>query len=150
MQAYFRTKYSKLCLQRKIFFFENVRINLSVSLNIGDCYPRTCKNNATCFDGINNCTCACVSGFEGKNCSIGKLLNNFNKLFLVQKSTEMFSRFFTSQRKHFSVAVGSICTTSKICLSLVNSLLLLLLLLLLLPLLLSPFQTQMTVILTRV
>ena len=58
------------CVCREFFFFENARINLGVSLNIGDYYPRTYENDGTCFDGMNNYTCACVPGFEGKNCSI--------------------------------------------------------------------------------
>ena len=59
-----------VCREEYFFFFENARINLGVSLNIGDCYPRTCENNGICFDGMNNYTGACVPGFKGKNCSI--------------------------------------------------------------------------------
>ena len=43
-------------------------------LDINDCYPSPCKNKGTCIDGVNSYTCACVPGFEGKNCTIGKLL----------------------------------------------------------------------------
>ena len=46
-----------------------------ISLDIDDCYPSPCENNGTCIDGVNNYTCACVPGFEGKNCTISKLLN---------------------------------------------------------------------------
>ena len=51
-----------------------------ISSDIDDCYPSPCKNNGTCIDGVNNYTCSCVPGFEGKNCTISKLLNNFNNL----------------------------------------------------------------------
>ena len=51
-----------------------------ISSDIDDCYPSPCKNNGTCIDGVNNYTCSCVPGFEGKNCTISKLLNKFNNL----------------------------------------------------------------------
>ena len=51
-----------------------------ISSDIDDCYPSPCKNNGTCIDGVNNYTCSCVPGFEGKNCTISKLLNDFNNL----------------------------------------------------------------------
>ena len=37
-----------------------------------DCNPYPCVNNATCIDDLNNYTCTCPPGFEGKNCSISK------------------------------------------------------------------------------
>ena len=43
-------------------------------LDINDCYRSPCENKGTCIDGVNSYTCACVPGFEGKNCTIGKLL----------------------------------------------------------------------------
>ena len=43
-------------------------------LDISDCYRSPCENKGTCIDGVNSYTCACVPGFEGKNCTIGKLL----------------------------------------------------------------------------
>ena len=59
----------------KNFFF--------ISSDIDDCYPSPCKNNGTCIDGVNNYTCSCVPGFEGKNCTISKLLSNFNNLVFI-------------------------------------------------------------------
>ena len=50
-----------------------------ISSDIDDCYPSPCENHGTCVDGVNNYTCACLPGFEGKTCAIGKLLNNINK-----------------------------------------------------------------------
>ena len=38
--------------------------------DIDDCDPYPCLNNGACIDGVNNYTCACSSGFEGRNCSI--------------------------------------------------------------------------------
>jgi len=43
-------------------------------LDINDCYPSPCEKKGTCIDGVNSYTCACVPGFEGKNCTNGKLL----------------------------------------------------------------------------
>ena len=57
-----------------------------ISSDIDDCYPSPCKNNGTCIDGVNNYTCSCVPGFEGKNCTISKLLNNFNNLVFFKLS----------------------------------------------------------------
>ena len=42
------------------------------SLDIDDCNPYPCVNNGTCIDGVDNYTCACVPGFQGKNCAISK------------------------------------------------------------------------------
>ena len=58
------------------------------SSDIDDCYPSPCENNGTCIDGVNNYKCACVPGFEGKNCSIGKLSNNFDQPILLFKSQQ--------------------------------------------------------------
>ena len=38
-----------------------------------DCASDPCENNATCTDEVNNYTCTCMAGYEGNNCSIGKL-----------------------------------------------------------------------------
>ena len=54
-----------------------------ISSDIDDCYPNPCENNGTCIDGVNKYTCACVPGFEGKNCTISKFLNkSFKQTFL--------------------------------------------------------------------
>ena len=37
-----------------------------------DCDPYPCVNNGTCIDGVNNYSCACSPGFEGRNCNISK------------------------------------------------------------------------------
>ena len=38
--------------------------------NIDECLADPCKNGATCVDGINNYTCACVPGYTGYQCEI--------------------------------------------------------------------------------
>jgi len=47
--------------------------DISFFLDIDDCQPMPCKNNATCVDHVNNYTCTCDSGFTGRNCEIGEL-----------------------------------------------------------------------------
>ena len=47
-----------------------------------DCNPYPCVNNATCIDDVNNYTCTCPPGFEGKNCSISKFSFRVH-LFLI-------------------------------------------------------------------
>ena len=64
-----------------------------ISSDIDDCYPSPCKNNGTCIDGVNNYTCSCVPGFEGKNCTISKLLNNFNNLVFFFKLSVRDSKY---------------------------------------------------------
>ena len=46
-----------------------------------DCDPYPCVNNGTCIDGVNNYTCACPSGFEGRNCNISKFFSSFSFSF---------------------------------------------------------------------
>ena len=37
-------------------------------INIDDCKPMPCLNNATCIDVIANYTCSCLNGFTGLHC----------------------------------------------------------------------------------
>ena len=70
-------------------------LHLSISSDTDDCHPSPCENNGTCVDGVNNYTCTCVPGFEGKNCTISKLFNNFNKHILsCLVISNMFSNSF--------------------------------------------------------
>ena len=41
--------------------------------DINDCSPDPCENGATCDDEVNDYTCTCMAGYEGKNCSQSKL-----------------------------------------------------------------------------
>ena len=62
-----------------------------------DCKPHPCVNNASCVDGVNNYTCACHPGFEGRNCAISKFLILWEKKFfgmlLVEKKNVCLDRF---------------------------------------------------------
>ena len=40
-------------------------------LDIDYCVNATCKNGASCEDGLNNYTCVCVAGFRGDHCETG-------------------------------------------------------------------------------
>ena len=55
-------------------------------LDTDDCDPYPCLNNGTCIDDVNNYTCACPPGFEGRNCSISKFV--ITEVFL-----QRFSKF---------------------------------------------------------
>ena len=46
-----------------------------------DCAPYPCINNGTCVDDVNNYTCTCHPGFEGRNCSISKFYFSFFLFF---------------------------------------------------------------------
>ena len=41
--------------------------------DINDCIPDPCENGATCGDEVNDYTCTCMVGYNGKNCSQSKL-----------------------------------------------------------------------------
>ena len=43
------------------------------SPDIDECVPNPCENGGSCSDGISDYTCSCADGFEGKNCTIGKI-----------------------------------------------------------------------------
>ena len=40
-------------------------------LDIDDCINATCRNGASCVDGLNIYTCNCVAGFTGNHCETG-------------------------------------------------------------------------------
>lgn len=45
-----------------------------LSLDFDECDSNPCVNGGSCSDGINDYSCACADGFEGRNCDIGELL----------------------------------------------------------------------------
>ena len=44
-------------------------------LDIDDCAGRPCQNGGVCTDRVNDFSCRCVAGFEGKRCEISKSIN---------------------------------------------------------------------------
>ena len=60
-------------LLKVVFFFCSVFFFPLFISDTDDCYPYLCLNNGTCIDHVNNYTCACPPGFEGRNCGISKL-----------------------------------------------------------------------------
>ncbi|XP_022778087.1 versican core protein-like, partial [Stylophora pistillata] len=36
---------------------------------VNDCDLNPCENGAICVDGVNDYTCTCMAGYDGKNCS---------------------------------------------------------------------------------
>ena len=39
---------------------------------IDDCNPNPCQNGAVCTDAMNDYSCKCTPGYEGKNCTESK------------------------------------------------------------------------------
>ena len=39
-------------------------------VNIDECESAPCLNGAACVDGVNNYTCSCLPGFEGRQCQV--------------------------------------------------------------------------------
>lgn len=55
------------------FFFTFILFYyLMVLTDIDDCHNHTCRNGATCVDGVNDYSCSCVFGFTGPNCETGR------------------------------------------------------------------------------
>ena len=46
---------------------------LSQCLDINGCEAKPCQHGATCVDTAGNYTCACASGYTGRNCNEGNL-----------------------------------------------------------------------------
>ena len=61
--------YYKLMLnnQQCIFYY----------LDIDDCDPDPCQNNATCVDQVNGYTCNCLVGYTGNDCETGNYITLF-------------------------------------------------------------------------
>ena len=53
--------------------------------NINDCSPDPCKNGGTCTDLVNDFSCACASGFAGKDIKLGNNISrNANHIYLYK------------------------------------------------------------------
>ena len=85
--------------------FNNI-VHLGFLSDINECYPSPCENNGACIDGVNDYTCACLPGFEGKNCTISKffmaLRANFCKYRESGYSFKIFNFLIFSPNKAFS------------------------------------------------
>ena len=68
------------CINLSSFEWQSCHVQqLTLFSDIDDCSPDPCQNNATCVDGVNDYTCNCTAGYDGKNCSQSKL-NHFPPL----------------------------------------------------------------------
>ena len=47
---------------------------LFIDADIDYCVNATCKNGASCVDGLKNYTCSCAAGFTGDLCETGSYL----------------------------------------------------------------------------
>ena len=47
--------------------------------DIDECSVSPCKNRGQCTDKVNDYSCKCSEGFEGKDCSTGKFHLGFLK-----------------------------------------------------------------------
>lgn len=47
-------------------------VHLIYVLDIDECAKSPCQNGGTCKDGVNSYKCACLLGFNGKNCENSK------------------------------------------------------------------------------
>lgn len=46
--------------------------------DIDDCHNHICQNGASCVDGVNDYSCACMAGFTGSRCETGG--SSFSKI----------------------------------------------------------------------
>ena len=58
--------------------------------DIDDCADQPCQNGGNCTDAVNGYTCNCVSGYSGKNCSIGEDEIHFESLYMLYNYTLFF------------------------------------------------------------
>lgn len=47
--------------------------DLSSLIDINDCVNHTCRNGASCIDGVNSYSCTCMERYTGHHCEIGRL-----------------------------------------------------------------------------
>ena len=58
--------------------------------DIDECSVSPCKNRGQCTDKVNDYSCKCSEGFEGKDCSTGKFhLGFLKKLSVVFSSLDL-------------------------------------------------------------
>ena len=55
---------------------QNCLINDYVFADHDDCTPNPCQNSGICEDLASDYKCACISGWEGKNCDLSKIFVN--------------------------------------------------------------------------
>ena len=68
-----------------------------------ECADGPCENGGSCTDAVNDYNCACVAGYTGKNCSVGKLNEQFTMIakeqFKLIKRTRSRKNIALSSRK---------------------------------------------------
>ena len=62
--------------------------------DIDDCEATPCKNGGICQDEVNDFSCTCAVGFTGKDCSIGKFINDllWTSFFKMYPTLRKFSQ----------------------------------------------------------
>ena len=59
----------------------HINIVFSFFLDINECSPNPCENGGNCTDLVNDYNCSCTVGFNGKNCSLSKIIIVLSNLF---------------------------------------------------------------------
>ena len=55
-----------------------ITLGNTCDININDCSPDPCENGGTCTDLVNDFSCACASGFTGKDIKLGNNISPKN------------------------------------------------------------------------
>jgi len=73
VELVFWLNYSKQLLVRYISFASvGQHFLFCYNSDIDDCAEQPCQNGGNCTDEVNDFRCDCVTGYTGKNCSIGE------------------------------------------------------------------------------
>ena len=68
-----------------------IALGSTCDTEISGCSPDPCKNGGTCTDLVNDFSCACASGFTGKDIELGNISRKNYYIYLYKLVVERLS-----------------------------------------------------------